>query len=275
MECLTEAAICSQLANRDLFGQWAQPSTQQTSASLLVHSRKNQTLAALLSDSNTTLGQAFKTKCLCPTVTIQWVPTAFLEAMSVYSQLNLGPKIISKGLEEKSNEGKKKISIENTRQGVTEWLYTISKNSSRKGMECMMYLKGYQSPQGGFGKTMFALKSGRTPSITFQRKSEERESKSNSKLPVECVQIWYSSPQGFKIICKLKTIFRKTVKLVRTSGSIQTFTKPSVMSLNSHTHTHKTENKCMACLAFSHCRHELAIRALVPTDPLTQLSHFS
>ena len=59
MECPTEAAICSQLANRDLFGQWAQPSTQQTSASLLVHSRNNQTLAALLSDSNTTLGQAF------------------------------------------------------------------------------------------------------------------------------------------------------------------------------------------------------------------------
>lgn len=59
MECLTEAAICSQLANRDLFGQWAQPSTQQTSAFLLVHGRKNQTLVALLSDSNTTLGQAF------------------------------------------------------------------------------------------------------------------------------------------------------------------------------------------------------------------------
>lgn len=59
MECLTEAAICSQLANRDLFGQWAQPSTQQTSAFLLVHNRKNQTLASLLSDSNTTSGQAF------------------------------------------------------------------------------------------------------------------------------------------------------------------------------------------------------------------------
>lgn len=59
MECLTEAAICSQLANRDVFGHWAQPSTQQTSAFLLVHSRKNQTLAGLLSDSNTTLGQAF------------------------------------------------------------------------------------------------------------------------------------------------------------------------------------------------------------------------
>lgn len=59
MECLTEAAICSQLANTDLFGQWVQPSTQQTSAFLLVHSRKNETLAALLSDSNITLGQAF------------------------------------------------------------------------------------------------------------------------------------------------------------------------------------------------------------------------
>lgn len=103
MECLTEAAICSQLANRDLFGQWAQPSTQQTSAFLLVHSRKNQTLAALLPDSNTTLGQAFYTECLCPTVTIQWVPTAFLEAMSVYSQSHSGPKPICKGLEEKCN----------------------------------------------------------------------------------------------------------------------------------------------------------------------------
>lgn len=103
MECLTEAAICSQLANRDLFGQWAQPSTQQTSAFLLVLSRKNQTVAALLSDSNTTLGQAFQTKCLCPIVTIQWVPMAFLEAMSVYSQLHSGPKIICKDLEEKSN----------------------------------------------------------------------------------------------------------------------------------------------------------------------------
>lgn len=103
MECLTETAICSPLANRDVFGQRAYPSTQQTSAFLLVHSRKNQTLAALLSDSNTTLGQAFYTECFCPTVTVQLVPTAFLEAMSVYSQLHVGPKIICKGLEEKRN----------------------------------------------------------------------------------------------------------------------------------------------------------------------------
>lgn len=120
-----------------------------------------------------------------------------------------------------------------------------ARTAAGKGMECMMCLKGYQSPQGGFGKTMVALKSGRTPSVTFQRKSEKRESKSNCKLPVECVWIWYSSPQGFKIICKLKTIFRKTVKLVRTSGSTQTFTKPSVMSLNSHTHTHTKDGKQM------------------------------
>lgn len=140
MECLTEAAICSQLANRDLFGQWAQPSTQQTSAFLLVHSRKNQTLAALLSDSNATLGQAFWTKCLCPTVTIQWVPTAFLEAMSDYSQLHLGPKIICKGLEEKSN-GKYPSSHlpQSTRNNWTA-LVPISKNSSRKGMKCVSWI---------------------------------------------------------------------------------------------------------------------------------------
>lgn len=48
-------------------------------------------------------GTSFWTKCLCPTVTIQWVPTAFLEAMSDDSQLHSGPKIICKGLEEKSN----------------------------------------------------------------------------------------------------------------------------------------------------------------------------
>lgn len=34
MECLTETAICSQLASRDLFGQWAQPSPRQTPAFL-------------------------------------------------------------------------------------------------------------------------------------------------------------------------------------------------------------------------------------------------
>lgn len=34
MECLTETAICSQLAGRDLFGQWAQPSPGQTAAFL-------------------------------------------------------------------------------------------------------------------------------------------------------------------------------------------------------------------------------------------------
>lgn len=62
-----------------------------------------------------------------------------------------------------------------------------ARTAAGKGMECMMCLKGYQSPQGGFGKTMVALKSGRTPSVTFQRKSEKRESKSNCKLPVECV----------------------------------------------------------------------------------------
>lgn len=44
MECLTEAAICSQLANRDLFGQWVQPSTQQTSAFRWVHRRKKEML---------------------------------------------------------------------------------------------------------------------------------------------------------------------------------------------------------------------------------------
>lgn len=100
IECLTEAAICSQLANRDLFGQWAQSSTQQTPAFLLVHSRKNQTLVALLPDSNTTLERAFYTECLCPTVTIQRVPTAFLEATSVYSQFHSGSTFICKGLEE-------------------------------------------------------------------------------------------------------------------------------------------------------------------------------
>lgn len=35
MECLTETAICSQLASRDLFGQWAQPSPRQTAAAFL------------------------------------------------------------------------------------------------------------------------------------------------------------------------------------------------------------------------------------------------
>lgn len=44
MECLTEAAICSQLANRDLFGQGVQPSTQQTSAFRWVHRRKKEML---------------------------------------------------------------------------------------------------------------------------------------------------------------------------------------------------------------------------------------
>lgn len=102
---------------------------------------------------------------------------------------------------------------------------------------------------------------------------EERANQTASSL--WSVWIWHSSPQGFKIICKLNTIFRKTLKLVRTSGSTQPFTKFSVMSLNSHIYTQKAENKCMACLAFSHCRHELAIWVLVPTDPLTQFCHFS
>lgn len=38
--------------------------------------------------------------------TIQWVPTAFLEAMSVCSQPHLGPKIICKDLKGEKSDGK-------------------------------------------------------------------------------------------------------------------------------------------------------------------------
>lgn len=204
MECLTEAAICSQLANRDLFGQWAQPSTQQTSAFLLVHSRKNQTPAALLSDSNTTFGQAFKTKCLCPTVTIQWVPTAFLEAMSVYSQLHsqLVPKFICKGREKKVM-GKSPISIYNNRQGK-EWLngfVLISKNSSGKGIKCKGNLMGFLSPPPMHWGVWMLLPpgSGRTPSVIFQRKPEKRWGNSDSKDSAGVCE-WYNLQRVFQIV---------------------------------------------------------------------------
>lgn len=145
MECLTEAAICSQLANRDLFGQWAQSSTQQTPAFLLVHSRKNQTLVALLPDSNTTLERAFYTECLCPTVTIQWVPTAFLEATSVYSQLHSGSTFICKGLEE-NVMGKPQFLFVIIDKEVTEWVFTNQQDGSRKSIEYTMNVMGCLSP---------------------------------------------------------------------------------------------------------------------------------
>lgn len=173
IECLTEAAICSQLANRDLFGQWAQSSTQQTPAFLLVHNRKNQTLVALLPDSSTTLERAFYTECLCPAVTIQWVPTAFLGATSVYSQFHSGSTFICKGLEE-NVMGNPQFSFVIIDKEVTEcFFFTNQQDGSRKSIERTVNVMELKELWGG-AQILLPLQSRRTPSITFRRKSEKR-----------------------------------------------------------------------------------------------------
>lgn len=82
--------------------------------------------------------------------------------------------------------GKKPISIYNNRQGVAEWLYTNQQEQQQKRYTVYDEPKGLSPLKVLLGpQVLLALQSGRRPSTTFQRKSEKRQSKSNSKPPVE------------------------------------------------------------------------------------------
>lgn len=111
MECLTEAAICSWLANRELFGQWVQPCTQQTSAFRGLCRRKQETTWAPFQTPAPTWDNLSKQSAFVPEGTIQWVPTAFLETMYIYSQRHSSQRLIYKDLKGQGRDGRHPISI--------------------------------------------------------------------------------------------------------------------------------------------------------------------
>lgn len=88
MECLTETAICSQLASRDLFGQWAQPSLGKQQHSW---DAAQAALRAVVGAPAAHQLRAPEQTPLCALLTIQRAPHK-KKAVSLHSALGWDPK---------------------------------------------------------------------------------------------------------------------------------------------------------------------------------------
>lgn len=119
MECLTEAAICSRLANRAVWTVRTAVHSANTSFPKTSQEREETTWAPFQTPAPT-WDNLSQQSAFVPKGTIQWVPTAFLETMYIYSQLHSSQKIICKDLKGHGSDGRHPdFHLYTDRQGVT------------------------------------------------------------------------------------------------------------------------------------------------------------